>query len=103
MITREEVDKLAELARLKLSAEEKEKLQTDMESILGYVDQLSEVKLAEGEGGDSPDTALVRNVMREDANSYEAGARTEEILAVAPRVKNNFIKVKKILGTGDES
>ncbi len=43
MISTNDVKKLAALARIKLTAEEEEKLAKDMESILGYVKQIKEV------------------------------------------------------------
>ena len=42
-ISKEEIDNIAELSRLELSAEEKEKFGEQLGSILDYVEQLSEV------------------------------------------------------------
>jgi aspartyl-tRNA(Asn)/glutamyl-tRNA(Gln) amidotransferase subunit C len=100
MITPEEVKKLAQLARIDLSEAEQAGLQHDMESILGYVGELSQVEVPAG--GESVSTALVDNVMRPDTDSYDPGIFTEDILAEAPARAGNFIKVKQILGGTDE-
>ena len=100
MVTAEDVKKLADLARIDLTGEEQTKLQHDMESILGYVSELSQVEVPEGE--ESVGTALVENVMRPDTNSYDPGVFTDDILAQAPDQAGNFIKVKQILGGTDE-
>lgn len=96
MITHEEVKKMAELARIELSADEQQRLQHDMESILGYVSELAEVTVPAGE--ESVSTALVENVMRPDTDPYDPGIFTEPLLAEAPARAGNFVKVKQILG-----
>ncbi|MEI6494723.1 MAG: Asp-tRNA(Asn)/Glu-tRNA(Gln) amidotransferase subunit GatC [bacterium] len=101
MITREEVDKLANLARLDLTDSEKTKLQQDMESILAYVDQLSEVQVSDEEAGF--DTALVKNVMREDDSAYERRSYTEKIAEQFPARSGDYLKVKQILGGDDNA
>ncbi len=42
-ITREEVERIAALARLSLSNDEAERMTTDLDTILGYVETLAEV------------------------------------------------------------
>jgi aspartyl-tRNA(Asn)/glutamyl-tRNA(Gln) amidotransferase subunit C len=101
MITREEVDKLANLARLDITDSEKDKLQRDLESILDYVNLLNEVQVPdEAEGFD---TALVRNVMRSDDNAYESRTYTDKLVAEFPARSGNFLKVKQILGGDDNA
>jgi len=95
MLERKVIDNLAVLARLDLPDAEKDRLQKDMESILGYVAELQKAP-AVAESHQSGDYFL-KNVMREDTDAYDAGANTEVILAEAPKVKNGCFAVKKIL------
>jgi aspartyl-tRNA(Asn)/glutamyl-tRNA(Gln) amidotransferase subunit C len=94
MISREEIVKLANLSRLKLSDEEITKMQGDMTSILAYVDKLKSVS-----GGESgPVMSVNKNVFRDDAISHEPGIYTEKLIKAAPKTEKGFVKVKKILG-----
>ena len=88
-----DIEKLAELARIEMSQEEKTKILNDMDSILEFVNQIQEAKvdITEREAGE------VRNIMREDENPHESGIYTESILGEAPKVRDNYIEVKKIL------
>lgn len=93
MITKEDVEKLAVLARIEIADDEKEKLQNDLESILGYVSELTSVV---GEFGVREKDELL-NVMREDAGAHEPGAFTEKILNNAPRSEGGYVAVKQII------
>jgi len=89
-----EIEKLAELARIGLSEEEKQKLLKDAEDILAFVSQVQEVK--------TDDSAEARvgvphNVLREDENPHESGIYTEALLAQAPDTEKRYVKVKRIL------
>jgi aspartyl-tRNA(Asn)/glutamyl-tRNA(Gln) amidotransferase subunit C len=64
MITRDQLKNLAELARIELTPDEEEKLLQDLESILGYVQQLNEVP-TDGVAPMTGGTALA-NVLRSD-------------------------------------
>jgi len=94
MITKQDIEKLAELARLKLTEVEAEKMQSDIGSILAYVDQLKQVE------GTNTDTLVVgshRNVMREDIPQNKGGVYTRTLVDSAPSHEGDFVKVKKIL------
>jgi aspartyl-tRNA(Asn)/glutamyl-tRNA(Gln) amidotransferase subunit C len=93
MISREDVRKLAALARIKLSPEEEETFAKDMEHILGYVTQIQKVSGTVDVKGKEK----VKNVLRKDDKPHESGIHTEAILAEAPRREGNYVKVKKIL------
>lgn len=94
MITREEIEKLATLARIEVNDAEKESLRNDIESILEYVKSVNGLHSDEGgiEG-----TPILRNVMREDMVTYKPGEFTEDLLSLAPYREGNYVKVKKIL------
>jgi aspartyl-tRNA(Asn)/glutamyl-tRNA(Gln) amidotransferase subunit C len=99
MISREDVQKLANLARIKLTPEEEEKFANDMENILGYVTQIQNVTgTVEARGNEK----LV-NALREDTTPHESGIHTEAILTEAPKRKGEYVQVKKILGGGGEA
>lgn len=90
-----EVLKLADLARIRLTETEAEKLSGEFESILKYVGEVKEVS---GQAG-APlsENFPVRNVVREDSTGHESGIYTEQILAQAPSREGSYVKVKKIL------
>ncbi len=97
-LTKKEVEKIAELARLEISEEEKEKFAEDLSSVLGYVNKLSEVNVEKVEpitGG----TAL-ENVMRKDNETKDISdpKMREEILGAAPDRQDDYFKVPSILG-----
>lgn len=86
-----DVEKLAELARIELSQEEKEPLLRDMKGILEYVKQIEEVKIEDTK----PEYAL-HNVWREDEIKTLEFSR-ELIAKQFPDSQDGFLKVKKIL------
>lgn len=94
MITTQDVEKLATLARIKLTDADKESLTKEFGSILAYVDQLkkADVKLdAEGRVGS------VKNVMRPDESIDTTASDREALLAEAPHREGDFVAVKKII------
>jgi len=93
MLTKEEVEKVALLARIELSDEEVEVLQSGVSAVLEYVKELQGLN-TEGLDEVSQVTGLV-NVQRMDESKL--GNNREEILAQAPEVKDGFYKVKEIL------
>lgn len=97
MISRAEIEKLANLSRLKLSEEEIVRMQSEMSAILAYVDKLKKATSGEFAGGTGPVMSANKNVMREDADPHESGVYTERLLKSAPRHDGQYIKVKKIL------
>ena len=98
MLTIDDINNLARLARIELSEEEKVKLQKDMESILGYVGQITNV-VSQPATLNAPNVAGwsdVINVMREDAVTTVTGEYTEAVLANAPRREGDYFSVKAI-------
>jgi aspartyl-tRNA(Asn)/glutamyl-tRNA(Gln) amidotransferase subunit C len=94
MIEKDEVKKLAELARIKLTDEEISRFQEEIESILSYVVQ---VKEAGSVTEDSFPINRPRNVFRDDKDPHESGKFTEALISRAPKSEKGYIKVKKIL------
>lgn len=93
MISKEEIEKLAELSRIDITEEENKQLVKDIESILGYVSDIQEVASKEtvSEAGD------LRNVMRIDGEPHESGKYTKDIVEEMPKSEKGYLKVKKIL------
>ena len=98
MITTEDIQKLAELSRIKIAPEEQESLRAEIESILGYIDQIKKVAQATNVS-ETPTVGAgaLHNVMREDGESHMPSEFMERILSVAPAREGNYLKVKKIL------
>lgn len=88
-----DIEHLAHLARIDIDASEKEALLSDMKSILGYIDTISEVDTS------AVDLTLPlhRNIMRDDVVTNETGSNTDAILSNAPDSQDGFVKVRKIL------
>ncbi|WP_353932119.1 Asp-tRNA(Asn)/Glu-tRNA(Gln) amidotransferase subunit GatC [Okeanomitos corallinicola TIOX110] len=93
MIDREQVHKVANLARLELTPEEEEKFSNQLSDILDYIEQLSELDVTDV----APTTRAidVSNVTRED--NLQPYPEREAILSSAPEQEGDFFKVPKIL------
>ena len=93
-ITKEEIIKLAKLARIGLSEEEISSLEKEMSSILEYVELLKEVDVT-GVEPTNQVTGLL-NTTRQD-KIVDPQISREDLLANAPETENGFIKVKSVL------
>ena len=96
MLEIKDIEKLAKLARINLTEEEKESLLKEIDPILGYVAQLKEVSSNLGQV-DSIHIPEHRNIIREDSNPTESGLNTDDIVRNMPESQNNYLKVKKIM------
>ncbi len=95
MLTKDDIKKVAVMARINVSENETDVLRENMNSILGYISSLEDIS-----GSVSPeerDTAFVRNVMRSDDNPHDKDQWSDALLKEAPKVQDNQIKVKTIL------
>lgn len=93
IIDREQVRKVANLARLEMAAEEEEQMTAQLSSILEYFQQLSELDTA-----DVPPTTRaidVSNVTRPD--ELQPYSDREALLREAPEQDGDFFKVPQIL------
>lgn len=96
MISEKEVEHIAGLARLKLTAHEKTKFQKELSLILDYVAQLKEVSVEHVEPTFSG--SGMANVMRKDeAGGLGNPVCAKQMLEQAPAKHSGFIKVKTIL------
>jgi len=94
-VTLEDIEKLAELSRLALSEEEKERMRSEFDSILGYIAAIQKVSASTSER--APSIVARVNVMREDTHPHESGIYTEALVSAAPKREGNYVRVKKIL------
>lgn len=89
-----DVQHLAQLSSLQLDETEAEALRVDLENILGYIDQLSELNT----DGVEPTYQVtdLQNVWRDDVVD-DYGIARADLLALAPDSDKNQIKVPKVL------
>lgn len=94
-LTRDDVLKLARLARLDLSEEEISEFTKELSAILQYVEQLG----AADTSGLEPTNQVtgLTNVYRADT-VVDYGYKPSELLKNVPHVKDGQIKVKRMLG-----
>ncbi len=96
MISKEEVQHIAKLARLELTEQETEKMQKDMSAILDYFVLLKKAK--------TPKTIKkikvvnnIEDVTRKDRIEQRPASLANNLVGAAPDKKDGYIKVKSIL------
>ena len=92
-VTSEMIDRLAHLAKLKFSEEEKKVLKSDLERMIEFVEKLKEVDTA----GTEPLLHITRtqNILRED--EIKQTITKQEALLNAPLTDGDFFKVPKVI------
>lgn len=93
-ITTDDVQHLAQLSSLQLASDEVEALRSDLENILGYIEQLAELDTT----GVEPTYQVtdLHNVWRDDVvDNY--GIDRDTLLGLAPASDQSQIKVPKVL------
>ena len=93
-IDEETVDKIAHLARLELSGDEKQEMIADMNKILGFMDKLNEIDTS----GIEPLVYMTNevNAFRDDVVKQEI--THEEALKNAPKHDDDYFLVAKVIG-----
>jgi len=95
-ITREDVDKIASLAKLTFTDEEKESFRGHLEEIVSYVEKLNELETESVEPTyyiQEPGNAFRKDEIRPSLSQ-------EEALANAPGKAHGFFRVPKVIQTG---
>jgi aspartyl-tRNA(Asn)/glutamyl-tRNA(Gln) amidotransferase subunit C len=92
-LTIEEVEHIAQLARLKLTSQEIERYRQQLSAILDYADRLQAVDTT----GIPPTSSVLpdRSVLRED--KARPGLSLEELLKNAPDTENGQFRVPPVL------
>jgi aspartyl-tRNA(Asn)/glutamyl-tRNA(Gln) amidotransferase subunit C len=93
MISREDVEHVARLARLQLGEDELQRIREQLAGILSYIDKLSALDTASVEP--TSHAVPMVNVMRED--EVEPCFPREAMLANAPDPAGEFFRVPRII------
>ncbi len=93
LLSLEEVEHIADLARLELSAEEKERFRRQLSSILAFAARLQALDTS----GIPPTSSVLppRSVLR--ADEAEASLSTGQVLSNAPQTELNQFKVPPVM------
>jgi len=94
-LSKKDVEHVARLARLALSDDEQDRFTSQLDAILGYVENLKEWDTQGVPPTAHPWPAV--NVWREDKTERLQGVEREELLKNAPDREGPFFKVKKII------
>ncbi len=92
-LTKQQVGRLAKLARIELSEEEKEQLGESLTIILDYVKQLEEVDVKNVR----PTSQITGQVNVEREDKAEKCENPDDLIAAAPDSEGRNVKVKAVL------
>jgi len=87
------VKRVAHLARIAVSDEEAAKMEGELNAILGFVEQLSEVDI---EGVEAM-TSVTPMAMKKRADGITDGNKADDIVANAPQSDEHFFLVPKVV------
>lgn len=87
------VKRVARLARLALADGEAERMTGELNGILGFVEQLSEVDVE----GVEPMTSVTPMAMKKRVDAVTDGNKADDITANAPVSEQNFFLVPKVV------
>jgi len=98
MIQKQEAQKIAKLARIKLTEKEIKKFQKELSAILDYIKTLNEVDVSRIEPTfhASEDFIDKKTLMRPDKSESQPEEVVDELIKSAPDKKARHIKVKAI-------
>jgi aspartyl-tRNA(Asn)/glutamyl-tRNA(Gln) amidotransferase subunit C len=89
----ETVRRIARLARIAVAEDEVEHLQGELNTMLAFVEQLSEVDVA----GVEPMTSVMPMAMKQRADEVTDGGNADAVLANAPASEDGFYMVPKVI------
>lgn len=92
-VSSEQVRHIAKLARIAMDEQELERLVPELNNILGWVEQLSEVNTE----GVEPLTAVIDQGLRLRDDVVNDGNIRDEVLANAPDAQHGFFAVPKVI------
>ncbi|MEO9614230.1 MAG: Asp-tRNA(Asn)/Glu-tRNA(Gln) amidotransferase subunit GatC [Nitratireductor sp.] len=87
------VKRVARLARIAVTGEEAERMTGELNTILGFVEQLNEVDVT----GVEPMTSVIPMTMKKRRDVVTDGDRAEDVVANAPASEENFFLVPKVV------
>ena len=92
-VDKDTVKRVAHLARIAVSDAEAETLREDLNTILGFVEQLNEVDVS----GVEPMTAVLPMQMKLREDVVTDGAKAEAVTTNAPQREEHFYVVPKVV------
>ena len=92
-IDKDTVVRIARLSRIAMEEDALEPMAEELNGILAWVEQLSEVDTE----GVEPMTGAIAATLPQREDRPEAGARTDELLANAPETDDDFFVVPKVV------
>ena len=87
------VKKIAGLARIAITEEEAARIAPELDNIMGWIEQLSEVDCT----GVEPMTAVIPNHLRLRDDVVTDGNVRDAVLANAPQAEHGFFTVPKVI------
>ncbi|MEQ8403112.1 MAG: Asp-tRNA(Asn)/Glu-tRNA(Gln) amidotransferase subunit GatC [Roseitalea porphyridii] len=87
------VKRVASLARIRVTDEEAASLEGELNAILGFVEQLSEVDVE----GVEPMTSVTEMTMKKREDQVTDGGIADAVTANAPASEDNFFLVPKVV------
>ena len=87
------VKRVARLARLAVTEDEAVKMTGELNGILGFIEQLSEVDVT----GIEPMTSVIPMAMKMRRDEVNDGNMADRIVANAPLTEQNFFEVPKVV------
>jgi len=87
------VKRIGRLARIRIEADEAATYEAELNTILGFVEQLAEVDVA----GVEPMTSVTPMQLRRREDVVTDGGYPEQVVANAPLSEDNFFMVPKVI------
>ena len=87
------VKRVAHLARIAVTDEEAARMEGELNTILGFVEHLSEVDVDDVE----PMTSVTPMAMKKREDVVTDGSKAEDVVANAPESTDNFFVVPKVV------
>jgi aspartyl-tRNA(Asn)/glutamyl-tRNA(Gln) amidotransferase subunit C len=87
------VKRVAHLARIAVSEDEANRMMGELNGILGFVEQLSEVDVT----GVEPMTSVTPMAMKKRIDAVTDGDKADDVVANAPVTDRNFFLVPKVV------
>ena len=87
------VRRVARLSRISVSDEDVATMQTELNAILGFVEQLGEVDVA----GVEPMTSVIPIAMKKRDDSVTDGGKSDDVVANAPVTQDHYFMVPKVV------
>ena len=87
------VKRVAHLSRIAVSEDEAVEMESGLNAILGFVEQLNEVDI----DGVEPMTSVMPMDMKKRHDAVTDGGKAEDVVANAPQSDENFFVVPKVV------